>query len=159
MLLAMEIIFSVVNSLQFHESFHTDFSPATLEIGKLDNILIWRTVELQSSIIWEWERMDNCYKKLLCIGVSLLVWGWKQIDSKSSWERYSHIRCWVVDHCWIIVPLNFLSGISETDALKNVSSWSLMLSERIKLQKSVKCASRSLKDVLLFVCGVWKQCP
>lgn len=47
MLLAMEIILSVVNSLQFHKSFHTDFSPATLEMGKLDNILIWRTVELQ----------------------------------------------------------------------------------------------------------------
>lgn len=77
MLLAMEIIFSVVNSLQFHESFHTDFSPATLEIGKLDNILIWRTVELQSSVIREWERKAKCCKKLLCIGVSLLVWRWK----------------------------------------------------------------------------------
>ena len=46
MLLAMEIILAVVNSLQFHESFHTDFSPATLEMGKLDNILIWKTIEL-----------------------------------------------------------------------------------------------------------------
>lgn len=73
MLLAMEIILSVVNSLQFHESFHTDFSPATLEMGKLDNILIWRTAELQSSIIWEQERKANCCKKLVFIGVSLLV--------------------------------------------------------------------------------------
>jgi len=60
MLLAMEIILSVVNSLQFHESFHTDFSPVTLEMGKLDSILIWRTVELQSSIMWLQERKVNC---------------------------------------------------------------------------------------------------
>lgn len=58
MLLAMEIIFSVVNSLQFHESFHTDFSPATLEVGKLDNILIWRTVG--TSVIQEQERKADC---------------------------------------------------------------------------------------------------
>lgn len=73
MLLAMEIILSVVNSLQFHESFHTDFSLETLETARLDNILIWRTVELQSSIIQEQERKTNCWKKLVCIGVSLWV--------------------------------------------------------------------------------------
>lgn len=56
MLLAMEIILVVVNSLQFHESFHTDFSLATLGMRKLDNSSIWRTVELQSSVIWEQER-------------------------------------------------------------------------------------------------------
>lgn len=48
-----EIILGVVNSLQFHESLHADFSPVTLEMVKLDNILIWGTIELQSSIIQE----------------------------------------------------------------------------------------------------------
>lgn len=46
MLLAVKIILSVINSLQFHESFHVDFIPETLEMQKVDNILIWSTVEL-----------------------------------------------------------------------------------------------------------------
>lgn len=53
MLLARGIILVVVNSLQFHKSFHISLSPATLEMRKLDNVWIWRTVELQSAIIRE----------------------------------------------------------------------------------------------------------
>jgi len=71
MLPAVKIILSVNNSLQFHESFHVDLSPETLEMKKVNNILIWCTVELQSLIAQEQGRRTNCWKKLVCIGISL----------------------------------------------------------------------------------------